>query len=100
MADPIPILEPSTERPFLDERNNLTQESRSWTFDLTDLQIIFGNGSPEGVVEAVDGRLYRDRANIRAGADLWYKRTDSICGDNTLGWVLNSGLSGNGVNLV
>lgn len=100
MSDPIRLIAPDASRPFLNEDAGLTDESRPWTQGVTDFQQITGNGSPEGIEEADEGRLYRDRTNTGAGADLWLKRLDSINNDDSLGWVLISGLSGNGAKTV
>ncbi len=92
------ITAPATDKPFVDEEGNLTDQSRPWTQDITTQQFLFTRtgGSPDGVVEARMGRIYRDDANTSAGGDLWYKRVDAIEGDKSLGWFLVSGRDGSG----
>ena len=49
--------------------------------------IIIGTGSPEGSVEAIQGREYMDDAGT-AGAIKYIKRDNDIAGDTTKGWIL------------
>ena len=46
-----------------------------------------GSGSPEGVVEAKQTRLYMNSAGA-AGNILYIKKTDDVAGDRTKGWIL------------
>ena len=58
-----------------------------WMLGVTNLQPIIGNGSPEGVVEAAQGRFYMNDAGT-AGAILYVKRDADIAGNRTNGWIL------------
>jgi hypothetical protein len=65
----------------------MAQEFRTWTQSITNQSVIIGTGSPEGVIEAVQGSSYMDDAGI-AGAVLYIKRDNDIGGDRTQGWIL------------
>lgn len=58
-----------------------------WHIGVTNLQLLDGVGSPEGVVEAKAKRFYMDTAGV-AGAIIYVKRDDDIAGDKSQGWVL------------
>jgi len=58
-----------------------------WMEQVTDLQIATGVGSPEGVFEALQTKIYMDTAGI-TGAILYIKRDADIAGDKTKGWIL------------
>lgn len=60
---------------------------RTWTDDVTRLQIVTGVGSPEGAVEAIETQQYMDTIGI-AGSILYIKRNADIGGDKKLGWIL------------
>ena len=53
----------------------------------TQLQILTGTGSPEGVIEAKAATLYMNTAGT-AGSILYIKRDDDISGDRSQGWIL------------
>lgn len=69
----------------------MSQVFATWTDEVSvtvsALELIKGNGAPEGEVEAVEGREYMDRDGV-AGAIKYIKRDDDIAGDTTMGWVL------------
>jgi len=49
--------------------------------------LLIGTGSPEGIVEAQQGRMYMDETGL-AGAVLFIKQTaDDGSGDRTKGWI-------------
>lgn len=48
--------------------------------------LIFGTGSPEGVVEAVKGKTYQDDTGT-AGNIRYAKQVDDVAGDKSLGWI-------------
>lgn len=58
-----------------------------WHIGVTNLQILTGSGSPEGVVSAQVTRLYMDTAGA-AGAILYIKRDADVGGDRSQGWIL------------
>lgn len=67
--------------------NNMTDEFRDWTQDITDVQVSIGTGSPEGVVPAGVGKLYLD-INGATGTALYVKIDEQIGNDRTMGWIL------------
>jgi len=60
---------------------------RSWTQTITNQALVIGDGSPEGVVEAVKGASYMNQLGI-SGTILYIKRDDDIGGDKSQGWIL------------
>lgn len=48
--------------------------------------LIIGTGSPEGTIEAQQGREYMDETGV-AGAVKYIKQQADIAGDRTRGWV-------------
>ena len=62
-------------------------ETALWVENMTDRSTIFGTGSPEGVVEAVQSRLYMDDAGT-TGSILYIKKLADIGNDATQGWIL------------
>ena len=81
------IIPPHANQPISNERSIMEQVFRTWTQDITRLDLIVGTGSPEGVVSADQGRQYMDDAGT-AGAILYIKRDPAIAGDSTTGWIL------------
>ena len=77
----------TTVRPIVDAQASATQEMRSWAQSITDLSIVIGTGSPEGVIESVAGALYMNDIGT-AGNILYVKRSADVAGDRTKGWVL------------
>ncbi len=59
----------------------------NWVLNVTNMSVLTGSGSPEGVVSARSTRLYMDTAGS-AGSILYIKRDESIAGDRTQGWIL------------
>jgi hypothetical protein len=57
-----------------------------WTRQVTEMDIIVGTGSPEGVVEAAQKRLYMDSTGA-SGAVLYIKRDADVAGDRKSGWI-------------
>lgn len=89
MAVNIPI--PEATRPIVLDDMSMHDVFREWTrlitseVNLSSLQS--GSGSPEGVLEAKDGTLYKDN-NGTAGNILYVKNIDDVAGDKTMGWIL------------
>lgn len=54
---------------------------------MSDLQIIIGQGSPEGVIQSRQGAQYMDET-ASTGSILYIKKLSDIGGDKSLGWVL------------
>lgn len=66
----------------------MTQQMRTFVTQVTASGLVIGTGSPEGVVEANQGRMYMDDAGT-AGSILYIKRDASDgAGDTSIGWVL------------
>ena len=78
---------PTTTRPIIDERGEMSQEMRTWTQIITNQAMIVGTGSPETAVEAGQLSVYMDDAGT-AGNIVYIKRDDNIAGDRTKGWIL------------
>jgi hypothetical protein len=82
------IVPPSPTNPIVGLKGLMTQVFYSWCQLINEEQIIIGTGTPEGVVEAKQGRRYMDDAGT-AGAILYIKRdVDDGAGDRTKGWIL------------
>lgn len=71
----------------VDEEGVPTQELSIFTEEVARLNILAGSGSPEGVVEARQKRLYMDTAGT-AGSILYIKRNDDVAGNRKNGWIL------------
>lgn len=78
--------------PIPDADTPITREGKMedtfqiWVRRMTDLDLIIGTGSPEGVIEATVGRTYQDNTG-GAGAVRYAKQLADIGGDKSLGWV-------------
>jgi hypothetical protein len=81
------IPEPIKSMPIVDAQGRPTEIFWSWLFQINQLQIITGTGSPEGAVSAQELRLYED-TDAAAGSNLYIKRLSDIGGDRTQGWRL------------
>lgn len=84
---PIRITPPTTTRPIIDDKGEMSQEMRTWTQIVTSQLLIVGTGSPETVVEAGQGSRYMDDAGTTGNIE-YIKRDDNIAGDRTKGWIL------------
>lgn len=67
--------------------NDVDRRTRRWFELVTQLDILTGTGSPEGVIEAKQKRLYMDESGT-AGSILYIKRDADIGGDRSQGWIL------------
>jgi hypothetical protein len=65
-----------------------TQPLRLFSELVATLPILFGTGSPEGIIEARQGRQYFDSTGA-ANARLYVKSVDDIAGNRKNGWVTN-----------
>lgn len=79
------IISPS--RQLVDAAGVSTTRTQLWTEQVTDLQMMSGSGSPEGVIVATEGRLYMNTAGT-VGSILYVKRDADISGDRSQGWIL------------
>lgn len=73
--------------PVVDSTGRPTNELNLFSEAVSKMPIIPGTGSPEGVVEALETRLYMDTAGT-TGAILYIKRFNDIGGDRKFGWIL------------
>jgi len=80
------IVKPGNEQLY-DKSGRPSAKQFQWLQLVTDLDMILGTGSPEGVVEAREKRFYADRSG-GAGSTLYLKVQNAIAGDRTTGWVL------------
>jgi len=74
-------------RIIVDPAGMTTPSMMIWMEQVTDLQIVTGSGSPEGVFEALITRIYMDTAGT-TGNILYIKRDADIAGDKSKGWIL------------
>ena len=81
------ITSPSPLSPIVGERGKPEFEMLLWIDNMTNLSMVVGTGSPEGIVEAVQGRQYMDDSGS-TGTILYIKKLASILNDKTKGWVL------------
>jgi hypothetical protein len=80
------ITYPDAEAPIVKENGSMTEEHQRWTTQMTNLDLIVGSGSPEGVIAAIVGRQYMDDTGT-TGSLLYMKKLADIGGDRTQGWV-------------
>lgn len=71
----------------VDEEGRATEKLSLFSEDVARLPVLIGSGSPEGVVEARQTRMYMDTAGI-AGSILYIKQVDAVAGDKSEGWIL------------
>lgn len=69
------------------EDGTMEQLFRVWTDSVSNLAPRIGEGSPEGVVDGLQGQFYMDTTGT-TGAILYVKRDTDIGGDSTQGWIL------------
>lgn len=81
------IIAPDPAREITTPDGKMQEPFRIWASLITKLDIIVGTGSPEGVVEAEQTRLYMDDSGT-AGNILYIKRDTDIGGDRAKGWIL------------
>lgn len=72
---------------FVDDDGYLTDLSFNWHLNVTNLDMLVGTGSPDGVIQAKQKRLYLQTDGAPRNI-LWVKVVDSIGGDRSLGWQL------------
>lgn len=81
------ITAPSPDRPLVNAQGIQEQQTRFFLKVLADRALIIGQGSPVGVVEALQGASYMDEI-APIGSVLYMKQLDNVGGDKTQGWVL------------
>ena len=74
-------------QPIVDESGVMTQPMRTFAQQNTDASLLIGTGSPEGAVNANQGRTYMNDAGT-TGNILYIKQLSHIGGDQSQGWVL------------
>lgn len=77
----------STQRAVVDEDGKPLQVLQLFSESVSRLPILIGTGSPEGVVEDRQSRLYMDTAGV-TGTILYIKKYDDIAGNRKNGWIL------------
>jgi len=86
MRSTITRLDPS--HPIVNEEDRTpTDQFRIFMLQSYLGSMLIGTGTPEGFVEAQQGRLYMDEIGP-VGAILYIKQSADILGDRTKGWVL------------
>ncbi len=80
------IPNPDSLMPITDSDGVMTDVFQIWVTRVTNLDLIIGTGSPEGVITAEVGREYLDDAGL-AGAVKFIKQKADIAGDRSKGWV-------------
>lgn len=81
------IVPPNPTRTVADENGEMGYPFRDWTQAVSQLSILEGSGSPDGIEEALPTRFYMDTSGA-AGSILYIKQVADIGGDKSLGWVL------------
>ena len=81
------IVPPDATRAIVKKDGTMHDAFRSFTNQVALLGIIIGTGSPEGVIEALQGQEYMDDAGT-ASAIKYIKRDADIGGDKSQGWIL------------
>lgn len=85
MTDITPLLNAS--KPIAEDNLTMEQDFRTWTNTVTRALPIFGEGTPEGNVEALQFTLYIDK-NGTTGTTQYRKMQTDIAGDRKQGWIL------------
>ena len=73
--------------PIVDKNGILTQQAQQFFEVIYNRALIFGTGSPEGVVSAQKGAEYMDELGT-TGSIKWIKKNNDIGGDESKGWIL------------
>lgn len=79
----MPDIVPPSLDAIVDKEGKPTAKFFQWLQLVSLLDPIFGDGSPEGNVEAREKRLYLDTT----GNALYIKKTNAITQDRTKGWI-------------
>lgn len=81
------IIPPDPSRAIVKKGGLMQDAFRLFVSAVAKLALLQGSGSPEGVVEAEQGREYMDTAGT-ASTIKYIKRDADIGGDKSLGWIL------------
>lgn len=73
--------------PVVNKDGRAARQLEDFFIEVANTALIIGTGSPEGVVEAIQGREYMDD-NGTAGAIKYIKRDADVLGDRSKGWIL------------
>jgi len=71
---------------IVDKSGVMIKHFRQWVNRVDSQLTIEGDGSPEGVVDALPLKTYMDKSG-GAGSVFWIKQLPDIAGDTTRGWV-------------
>jgi len=80
------IPNPDAELPIINNEGLMTDIFQSWVVRMTNLDLMVGTGSPEGIIVSEVGREYLD-TNGSAGSVKFIKQKADIAGDRSKGWV-------------
>ena len=72
---------------IVDDKGQMSRRFEDFIGQVSASGMILGDGSPEGVIKAKQGREYMDRLGT-AGSIKYVKRDSDIAGDTSLGWIL------------
>lgn len=73
--------------PVVDQQGRPTQILQLFSEELANMSLIIGEGSPEGIISARQGREYMDTLGA-SGSIKYIKQLSDIAGDKKQGWVL------------
>lgn len=73
--------------PIVKKNGIMEQTFQAFVLQIANESMVVGTGSPEGVVEAQQSRLYMDDAG-GTGSILYIKKQADISGDKSQGWIL------------
>jgi hypothetical protein len=73
-------------RSVVDKEGKPLQVLQLFSEEVARMQTIIGTGSPEGVIEALEGQEYMNRTGL-PGAVKYIKQLPDIGGNRKLGWV-------------
>lgn len=72
--------------PIVDSKGMMLPLFYNWMLGVTNLQVLSGIGSPEGLVQAEKTRFYMDETGV-PGSILYIKQLSDIAGNRKEGWV-------------
>lgn len=81
------IPQPDADTPIINSEGKMEDAFQAWVSRMTNLDLIVGTGTPEGVIEATVGREYLDQTGS-VGAIKYIKQlADDGSGNKAKGWV-------------
>lgn len=72
---------------IVDTAGSMLVNFKTWAQLVSDMSIIEGTGSPDGIESARRTRQYHDLDGA-TGTSMYIKKFDSVGGDDKLGWIL------------